>query len=125
MSSLPAFFQQKGKTLLDELADYELGGDLDEEDDEGIIDDAVYGDSYGVSDLELPSFFQPTARPDEQLNKTSNISSIDSGNFPLKAADVNLSSLLDNFQWRGKGNTIISKSLVGLDYDLTVISTLF
>jgi hypothetical protein len=31
MSGLPSFFQQRGKTVLDELADYELGGDLDEE----------------------------------------------------------------------------------------------
>ena len=43
MAGLPSFFQQRGKTVLDELADYELGGDLNEEEEEA--DNGIMGDS--------------------------------------------------------------------------------
>ena len=95
MSGLPSFFQQRGKTTLDELADYELGGDSDGEDD-GIVDDSAFEDGYNGADLELPSFFQPSARLEET-------SAADNG-FPLRPDEVNLSHLLDNFTWPGKGN---------------------
>lgn len=98
MSGLPSFFQQRGKTTLDELADYELGGELDEEDDE-IVDDEAFTDGYTGSDLELPSFFQPATRVSEQPEP----SAPDNG-YPLRPDEVNLSNLLDSFTWPGKGN---------------------
>ena len=101
MSGLPSFFQQKGKTVLDELADYELGGALDEEDDDGIIDDSAFTDGYGDSEVELPSFFQSATRISDQ--PITEVLSANDENFPSRPDDVNLSNLLDNFTWPGKG----------------------
>ena len=119
MSGLPSFFHQKGKTVLDELADYELGGDSDEEID-GIIDDTGFDDGYGGSDLELPSFFQPTTRPSDQLSNIGNVSTVDSDGSLLNSDSVNLSSLLNNFAWLGKGNINIPNKRVTRAYNLIV-----
>jgi hypothetical protein len=102
MSGLPSFFQQRGKTVLDELADYELGGELDEEDDRNsAIDDAAFTDGYSGSDLELPSFFQPNTRDNNDSSLT--IDSSSDSRFASSSDDVNLSNLLNNFSWPNKG----------------------
>ena len=109
MAGLPSFFQQRGKTVLDELADYELGGDLNEdleEADDSIIDDSAFTQGYDDSDLELPSFFQPSVRDNGQ-SQTIQTSSDDY--FPSRVEDVNLSHLLDNFQWPTKGGILHSQ----------------
>jgi hypothetical protein len=103
MSGLPSFFQQRGKTVLDELADYELGGELDEEDDRNsAIDDAAFTDGYSGSDLELPSFFQPNTRDNNDSSLT--IDSSSDSRFASSSDDVNLSNLLNNFSWPNKGD---------------------
>lgn len=102
MSGLPSFFQQRGKTVLDELADYELGGELDEEDDRNsAIDDAAFTDGYSGSDLELPSFFQPNTRDNDSSLK---IDSSSDSRYASSSEDVNLSNLLNNFTWPNKGD---------------------
>ena len=105
MSGLPSFFQQRGKTVLDELADYELGGELDEEDDRNsAIEDAAFTDGYSGSDLELPSFFQPSTRDNESSLK---IDSSSDGRSSSRSEDFNLSNLLSNFSWPTKNITFI------------------
>lgn len=102
MSGLPSFFQQRGKTVLDELADYELEGDLNEEEEEADnnnVDDSAFTQGYDDSDLELPSFFQPSVRDHGQ---SQSIQTSDDY-FPSRVEDVNLSNLLNNFQWPTKG----------------------
>jgi hypothetical protein len=102
MSGLPSFFQQRGKTVLDELADYELGGELDEEDDRNsAIDDAAFTDGYSGSDLELPSFFQPNTRDNDSSLK---IDSSSDSRYASSSEDVNLSNLLNNFTWPNEGD---------------------
>ena len=99
MSGLPSFFQQRGKTVLDELADYELGGDLDEEEleEEEIGDDTAFDDNFIGSATELPSFFQSSA-----TEKVEPLSVLEN-DYPVRSEDVNLSQLLKNFTWPGKG----------------------
>lgn len=99
MSGLPSFFQQRGKTVLDELADYELGGDLDEEDleEEEIGDDTAFDDNFIGSDTELPSFFQSSTT--EKVGPPS----VPENDYPVRSEDVNLSQLLKNFTWPVKG----------------------
>lgn len=76
---LPAFFQTSAKTVLDELADFELGGDL--EDDgvplEGEPVEDRYEDTFGdidggFGDLKadnLPDFFKnPSQREQENYD---------------------------------------------------------
>jgi hypothetical protein len=69
MSNLPAFFQNAGTTVVDELLDFELGGLGEEEDPvdgqntETFADDEVtFGEVDGTT--ELPAFFQ-TPRSEE------------------------------------------------------------
>ena len=102
MSGLPSFFQQRGKTVLDELADYELGGDLDEEEleEEDIGDDTAFEDNFNNSDSQLPSFFQSSAT--EKLEPPS-VDPSPENDYPARSEDVNLSQLLKNFTWPGKG----------------------
>jgi len=64
LTGLPAFFQATTKTVLDELADFELGG-LDEEleievaDQLEAFDDANIGNGFGDLDSNnLPDFFK-------------------------------------------------------------------
>lgn len=111
MAGLPSFFQQRGKTVLDELADYELGGDLNEEEEEadnGIMGDSAFTQGYDDSDLELPSFFQPSVRDNGQ---SQGIQTSSDHYFPSRVEDVNLSHLLDNFQWPTKGGIPLRKML--------------
>lgn len=105
MSGLPSFFQQRGKTVLDELADYELGGDLNEEEvetEDDNLDDSAFTQGYDDSDLELPSFFQPSV---SEYAQSQNIQTSTDDYFPSRVEDVNLSNLLNNFQWPTKGGS--------------------
>ena len=95
MSGLPSFFQHKGKTVLDQLDDFEIGGTLDDEDDDEIIDDSAFTDGYGDSEVELPSFFQPATSINRQQN-ADNSSPIQNGVLPTKS-DANLDDLIDSF----------------------------
>jgi hypothetical protein len=63
MSNLPAFFQNAGTTVVDELLDFELGGLGEEEDavdgqnvETFADDDETFGEGDGAT--ELPAFFQ-------------------------------------------------------------------
>lgn len=102
MSGLPSFFQQRGKTVLDELADYELGGDLDEGEleEEDIGDDTAFDDNFDESDSQLPSFFQPSTT--EKVEQPS-VDPHPENDYPSRSENVNLSQLLKNFTWPGKG----------------------
>ena len=102
MSGLPSFFQQRGKTVLDELADYELGGDLDEGEleEEDIGDDTAFDDNFDESDSQLPSFFQPSTT--EKVEQPS-VDPRPENDYPSRSEDVNLSQLLKNFTWPGRG----------------------
>jgi hypothetical protein len=103
MSGLPSFFQHRGTTVLDELADYELGG-LEEDDD--ILDDGALETEEESSNIEEP-YFQSTnierSLNIENLNiGSSNASNVDL--FPIGGeGTVDLSNLLNNFSWPGKG----------------------
>lgn len=105
MSGLPSFFQHHGTTVLDELADYELGGTLEEGDDE-VIDNEAFGDidTFGEnSETELPSFFQKSSGYEDH-NQPDIGSASAHDHFPApKLESVDLSNLLNNFEWLRKG----------------------
>jgi hypothetical protein len=98
MSGLPSFFQHRGVSVLDELADYELGGL--EEDDDMLDDGALETEEENIKE----QYFQSTNI--EGLNiENLNIRSDPSDSlFPGRGeGSVDLSNLLNNFSWPGKG----------------------
>lgn len=89
LKGLPAFFQNSGTTVLDELTNFELGGNDDEialEDDEVLESNthSLGDDAFG--DLEsdnLPDYFNSTNAASEGLDVLDSYSSLSISNEGL------------------------------------------